>query len=228
MIVGLVGPACAGKKTVAQFLIDNLGFQMAPESLEYCMDNWTKNMVVIGECTELYNRPLFLLVKVDAPISARCQRSMLSLEEFVQKDELQYPNPINGQMLIWNNSTLSSLYKCILNSNIISTERLRPSWHTYFIQICDLSSRRSNCMKRRVGCVIVKDNRIIATGYNGTPRGVLNCNQGGCARCNMNTPRGKSLDTCLCLHAEENALIEAGRERIGRDSVLYCNTCPVR
>ena len=58
-------------------------------------------------------------------------------------------------------------------------------------------------MKRRVGCILVKGKRIIATGYNGTPRGVTNCNDGGCQRCNNNSPCGSALDTCLCLHAEE-------------------------
>lgn len=59
-------------------------------------------------------------------------------------------------------------------------------------------------MKRRVGCILVKENRIIATGYNGTPRGILNCNAGGCPRCNQGTAKcGEALDECLCIHAEE-------------------------
>jgi dCMP deaminase len=58
-------------------------------------------------------------------------------------------------------------------------------------------------MKRRVGCILVKNNRIIATGYNGTPRNVRNCNEGGCPRCNGNAKCGEALDTCLCIHAEE-------------------------
>lgn len=81
-------------------------------------------------------------------------------------------------------------------------------------------------MKRRVGCVIVRENRVIATGYNGTPRHLTNCNEGGCSRCNKGQGSGALLATCLCLHAEENALLEAGRDRIRGESVLYCNTCP--
>ena len=95
-------------------------------------------------------------------------------------------------------------------------------------------------MKRRVGAVLVSNKRVISTGYNGTPRGMRNCNEGGCARCNSTSVSNKShvhgsltpvksgvaLDECLCLHAEENALLEAGRERAGAGSggVLYCNT----
>jgi dCMP deaminase len=60
--------------------------------------------------------------------------------------------------------------------------------------------------------------------YNGTPRGLRNCNEGGCARCNGSSPSGQALDECVCLHAEENALLEAGHERVGEGAVLYCNT----
>ena len=92
--------------------------------------------------------------------------------------------------------------------------------------LASLASHRSNCMKRRVGCVLVHNARIISTGYNGTPRGLVNCNEGGCPRCNAASTGGTSLSTCLCLHAEENALLEAGRERIREGAVLYCDTCP--
>ncbi|KAF7504761.1 hypothetical protein GJ744_001762 [Endocarpon pusillum] len=110
--------------------------------------------------------------------------------------------------------------------NLTSPTRLRPTWDKYFMHLSTLASTRSNCMKRRVGAVLVRNNRVISTGYNGTPRNLTNCNEGGCPRCNG----GKSgqLNTCLCLHAEENALLEAGRERIGdrEGAILYCDTCP--
>ncbi|CCD26056.2 deoxycytidine monophosphate deaminase NDAI_0G02790 [Naumovozyma dairenensis CBS 421] len=101
---------------------------------------------------------------------------------------------------------------------------LRPSWDTYFMKLATLAATRSNCMKRKVGCVIVRDHRVIATGYNGTPRHLTNCFNGGCDRCNDGG--SKNLNTCLCLHAEENALLEAGRDRVGFNATLYCDTCP--
>ncbi|EDO16381.1 hypothetical protein Kpol_1051p30 [Vanderwaltozyma polyspora DSM 70294] len=101
---------------------------------------------------------------------------------------------------------------------------LRPDWDTYFMKLATLAASRSNCMKRRVGCVIVRDRRVIATGYNGTPRHLTNCFNGGCPRCNDGNSH--TLHTCLCLHAEENALLEAGRDRIGQNAILYCDTCP--
>lgn len=92
------------------------------------------------------------------------------------------------------------------------------------MSLASLAARRSNCMKRRVGCVLVREKRVIATGYNGAPRGLTNCNEGGCGRCNSGASGGVGLDTCLCLHAEENALLEAGRERVGKGAILYCDT----
>ncbi|KAJ1985443.1 Deoxycytidine monophosphate (dCMP) deaminase [Dimargaris cristalligena] len=125
-------------------------------------------------------------------------------------------------------STPAAYFQYLDDLNLLNPERLRPSWDTYFMMLSELASRRSNCMKRRVGCILVKDNRVIATGYNGSPRGIRNCADGGCPRCNAATPCGESLHHCLCLHAEENALLEAGRVRVegyGR-CILYCNTCP--
>ncbi|KAJ1961376.1 Deoxycytidine monophosphate (dCMP) deaminase [Dipsacomyces acuminosporus] len=124
--------------------------------------------------------------------------------------------------------TLDALYEHLDKVDLLNAERLRPSWDTYFMLLSELASHRANCMKRKVGCILVKDNQIIATGYNGTPKGITNCNEGGCPRCNAGTPCGVSLDHCLCIHAEENALLEAGRGRVrnAEGVVLYCNTCP--
>ncbi len=120
--------------------------------------------------------------------------------------------------------SLPSLYSYLLNINITDSDRLRPTWDTYFMHLSDLAASRSNCMKRKVGCILVKNHRVIATGYNGTAKGLKNCNEGGCERCNEGMSSGKGLDYCLCLHAEENALLEAGKERVGEGCVLYCNT----
>jgi len=80
-------------------------------------------------------------------------------------------------------------------------------------------------MKRGNGAIIAKDNRVISTGYNGTPSGLTNCNQGGCRRCNDNVKQGKELDKCLCLHAEESAVLEAGRPRT-LGATIYTTSFP--
>lgn len=102
---------------------------------------------------------------------------------------------------------------------------VRPQWDKYFMQLAHLVSKRTNCMKRAVGCVIVQDFRIVATGYNGTPFGMENCNKGGCDRCNSMTKAGIGLDQCLCMHAEENAVIESGRAKAS-GGIAYVTTYP--
>jgi dCMP deaminase len=87
----------------------------------------------------------------------------------------------------------------------------RPSWDRYFMNIAQNVAERSNCIRRQVGAVIVKDLNIISTGYNGTPMGVRNCFDGGCPRCASDTPSGEGLDSCLCVHAEQNAVAFAAR-----------------
>ncbi|CAO1615890.1 unnamed protein product [Sympodiomycopsis kandeliae] len=142
--------------------------------------------------------------------------------------DVLHPLILQAHMRILNlYQSTSELYQYLSTLALPSTHRIRPSWETYFLSLCTLASLRSNCMKRRVGAVLVRNNRVLSTGYNGTPRGLTNCNEGGCPRCNANTRGGAMLDECLCLHAEENALLECGRERGGAEgTVLYCNTCP--
>lgn len=126
--------------------------------------------------------------------------------------------------LINPDTSLEVLHQKLTSLDIMNPERLRPGWDAYFMQLASLAARRSNCMKRRVGCVLVREKRVMATGYNGAPRGLKNCNEGGCGRCNSGSAGGTGLATCLCIHAEENALLEAGRERVGTGATLYCDT----
>lgn len=100
----------------------------------------------------------------------------------------------------------------------------RPSWDQYFITIAKLTSQRSNCIKRKVGCIVVKDTRILSLGYNGTPKGTLNCFEGGCDRC-KNSSTGINLDLCMCLHAEENALLFVSNSDLN-GSTMYVTLLP--
>jgi len=103
----------------------------------------------------------------------------------------------------------------------------RPSWDDYFMDIAHVVARRSNCMKRKVAAVVVRDKRIVTTGYNGTPRGARNCNEGGCPRCNTLAPAGAELEECMCNHAEENAIVQAAFHGISvRGATLYCTYSP--
>ncbi|MDD5482183.1 MAG: cytidine/deoxycytidylate deaminase family protein [Kiritimatiellae bacterium] len=103
----------------------------------------------------------------------------------------------------------------------------RPDWDTYFMNIARVVKTRGNCLRRQVAAVIVKDHRIISTGYNGTPSGIRNCYEGGCPRCASNVGSGENLGECVCAHAEENAIIQAAHYGVGlRGAVLYCTESP--
>ena len=87
----------------------------------------------------------------------------------------------------------------------------RPGWDEYFMEMAELTAKRSTCLRRQVGAVIVQDKHIIATGYNGGPRGLAHCGdlEGGCLRQQMGIPSGQRHELCRALHAEQNAIIQA-------------------
>ena len=89
---------------------------------------------------------------------------------------------------------------------------MRKSWDEYFLEIADIVKTRSTCLRRQVGAVIVKDNRIITTGYNGAPSGCSHCSDlGSCYRQEHNVPSGERHELCRALHAEQNAIIQAAK-----------------
>ncbi len=103
----------------------------------------------------------------------------------------------------------------------------RPGWDEYFMNVAEVAATRSNCCRRHIGAIIVKDHRIISTGYNGTPRGVKNCNEEGCPRCASNVPSGENLGECICCHAEENAIVQAACHGVSvNDSCIYTTYSP--
>ena len=88
----------------------------------------------------------------------------------------------------------------------------RLGWDDYYSSIAHVVASRSSCLRRQVGALIVMENRIISTGYNGTPFGVKNCDEGGCRRCASDEPSLAGYDWCLCVHAEQNAIALAARQ----------------
>ena len=103
----------------------------------------------------------------------------------------------------------------------------RPGWDEYFMEITRLVAKRSTCLRRQVGAVVVKDKNILATGYNGAPSGVAHCLDVGCLREKLNIPSGERHELCRGLHAEQNAIIQAAKHGTNIDgSTLYCTTMP--
>ncbi|KAK0728643.1 cytidine deaminase-like protein [Lasiosphaeria miniovina] len=306
MFIGICGSICAGKTTIAQYLVDHHGFTRlhlgsstggegthAPPSKEAAAaaagpvsskangggeeevfatadelldlvtarwrDRWVTTDIPSEAVLDMYSRrPFFLLVSVDAPVGLRWRRFQgreeqrrrrldndtavasrddMPLADFVALSDAYLYDAATGQLplmsragvrLLNTSGSVAQLFGTLGALDLLDEDRLRPSWDSYFMALASLAAQRSNCMKRRVGCVVVRDKRVISTGYNGTPRGLLNCGEGGCGRCNDASAHrsGHGLATCLCIHAEENALLEAGRERVGGGAVLYCDTCP--
>ena len=111
----------------------------------------------------------------------------------------------------------------------------RPTWDEYFMLQAELAKMRSNCIVRKVGAVIARENRQLATGYNGTPPGIKNCYEGGCKRCEERMGgilgSGQGLERCLCNHAESNAILHCAILGIGtgmQDATLYATLVPCR
>lgn len=108
---------------------------------------------------------------------------------------------------------------------------MRPPWDIYFMRMAVLAASRSTCLRRHVGAVVVKERMVLSTGYNDTPRGLPNCGDGGCARCASEAPSGTGLDTCLCIHAEQNSVVQAAYHGVSvAGATIYtthqpCLTC---
>lgn len=106
-----------------------------------------------------------------------------------------------------------------------------PTWNAYFMQFAQVAKTRGNCLLSQVGSVLIRDKQIIATGYNGTPKGVTNCLDGGCSRCLRKSKglirQGEEKGSCLCVHAEINTLLQCAYHGIvAAGSTLYTTLSP--
>ena len=102
----------------------------------------------------------------------------------------------------------------------------RPNRDDYYMGIALAVRRRANCLGNRVGAILVRNDHVVATGYNGTPAGMPNCDEGGCERCGNRDkyPSGQGYDLCICVHAEQNALLMAARFGIAVEGATLYTT----
>jgi dCMP deaminase len=188
----------------------------------------------------------FKLIRIEAPAEVRFQRILSrkresdprTLAEFIELENREAEGDDTSQNLVKvelmadhslvNEGTLETLYPQVDELLLrLLKEVQRPSWDQYFMNIAKVVASRSNCMKRKVAAIIVRDKRVISTGYNGTPRGTRNCNEGGCPRCNGLATSGTNLDECLCSHGEENAIVQASYHGVSlKDAVIYTTFAP--
>jgi len=200
-----------------------------------------------AEVKVLRRRDDFILFNITAPRPVRFERvkkrqrenDPRTLAEFIRMEEKEFQgsNPAGQQLLatekladaeIPNTKSLDVLREIVRTRALkIAQSQPRPSWDTYFMDIARMVAMRSNCVKRRVAALIVKDKRIISSGYNGTPRGVKNCIEGGCPRCNSFGKSGAGLEECYCSHAEENAITQSAYHGMSiKDAILYTTFSP--
>lgn len=103
----------------------------------------------------------------------------------------------------------------------------RPSWDAYFMELAHVVAKRSTCLRRSVGALLVRDKHILATGYNGAPTGLPHCAEVGCLRERLGIPSGERQELCRGLHAEQNAIIQGALHGVSvHGSTLYCTTQP--
>ena len=103
----------------------------------------------------------------------------------------------------------------------------RPDWDEYFMQMAELAAQRSTCIRRKVGAVLVKERRVLATGYNGAPRKITHCEQTGCLRVERNVPSGSRHEICRGVHAEQNLIAQAAIHGVKtEEATVYCTNQP--
>ncbi|WP_425446182.1 deoxycytidylate deaminase [Dethiothermospora halolimnae] len=104
---------------------------------------------------------------------------------------------------------------------------MRPSWDNYFMEIVNVVKKRSTCLRRQVGALIVKDKRILSTGYNGAPTGLAHCEETGCLREQLKVPSGERHELCRALHAEQNAIVQAANSGVSiNNATIYVTDQP--
>ncbi len=203
----------------------------------------------VEEVEELKKIPGFALLYVTAPEEIRFKRikernrpgDPKTLEEFRKIERIETEGKgntgqniklvskladeiiVNDGMMLELNQKLDILIPNMMKK--YAPPRL--TWDEYFMKIAQVVAERSSCIKRRIGAVIVRDKQILSTGYNGTPRGITNCNEGGCPRCNSFEESGKNLHECFCSHAEENAIVQAAYNGISvKGGTIYTTFSP--
>ena len=217
------------------------------------MDNWNNNYLILNAClsSQLYmmkRRAYCKMIHITGTVKTRFgiyQKNFIKekqLDDFLREEEKYHQltdiaDMMNHSKFFLHVSQTEKAPGIVSSEEILkqiqANEELfnlmqgvfRPNIDDYFMKIAFNARARSNCMKRAVGCVIVKNNRVVSVGYNGTPRRVPNCYEGGCARCNENYAQGKGLDKCHCLHAEESAILEIGAG-MANGATLYSTLFP--
>lgn len=199
----------------------------------------------VFEVRSLKQLPDFFLVAVDAPETLRFERAMArnrpenvsDLAEFLAIEHKEKSNRQDQQNIsacmaladfrIFNDGDFNQLQRQVDDILDGIKGRLRPSWDDYFLKMAFLVAERSTCLRHHVGAIIVKDRHVLTTGYNGAARSIDDCTKLGCLRNQLNIRSGERHEICRAIHAEQNAIIQAGVHGVAIDGgTLYCTHSP--
>ena len=193
------------------------------------------------------NLKSFKFIGITADVNCRFERSIKrgrigdgeTFEEFIKKDAKENSSDKKAQQLtrcfeladykIENSGSLKALHKKLdsILSELKYKPYSRPSWDEYFIKMAFLIAERSTCIRHHVGAVLVHNNRIISSGYNGAPSGIKDCIELGCLRDQLGIKSGMLQEICRAVHAEQNAIIQAALQgTTTEDSTIYCTHSP--
>lgn len=205
-----------------------------------------------AEAERLRARQDFLLIKVTAPDAVRLQRIIhrkrendpQTLKELHEKEKQENSTDPNAQQLqrvaqmakveLRNDSTKEKLQQKVqqlVQDWMFKLQDSRPNWDHYFMNIAEQVKMRCSCMSAKKGAIVVREKMIISTGYNGTPKSITHCTQGGCPRCTARhlgkIKSGVYSEPCICCHSEENAIIQAAYNGTSTNgSVMYTTFTP--
>jgi deoxycytidylate deaminase len=203
-----------------------------------------------GEVDALRKKGSFVLFGVDADIETRYRRIVergsstdrVSFERFVadEQRESNLTDPTKGNLRrcvdmadhnFMNDWTVDELHKKVgaVLGKIIGgeTKYVRPSWDEYFMKLAALVAERSTCLRHNIGAIIVRDKRLIASGYNGSAKGMPNCIEVGCLKDELGIKTGTGHETCRAVHAEQNAIIQGATHGISVEgTTMYCTHTP--
>jgi dCMP deaminase len=189
----------------------------------------------------------FKLIGINADPKVRFERSMKrarpgdaqNLDDFNKKEELENTSDPDAQQLtkcyemadikIDNSGTPEQLFRQldVILSELNYKPYVRPNWTEYFMKMAYLAAERSTCIRHHVGAVIVKNNKVVSTGYNGAAAGIKDCTELGCLRDQMGIASGTRHEICRAIHAEQNAIIQAALNGTSTEgATIYCTHSP--
>jgi len=260
MLIGLVGHPSSGKRTVAEML-QKMGFyyisfsdilteELTKKGMPITEENLTKikeelisrqgaDYLAKKAVEQLKDGENYVLTAMTLPeelnlLEKREDFLLVKITKSIKDNQNDYSIISQAKVVLLNNSTkekLSEKVEKLVKDWLFKLQDSRPDWDHYFMNIAEQVKMRCNCLSAKKGAIIVKDKMILSTGYNGTPKGIKHCTEGGCPRCTSRhlgkIKSGVYSEPCICVHSEENAIIQAAYNGTStKGSIMYTTFTP--